>query len=82
MRVTGLMYDEEYIKDSQGLDNIKFLLDERFKGQKPVLWDSQLAQAELNEAMFCSFFGLDLIGPDTIGPDLIGSDRQGGANGK
>ena len=78
MRVTGLMYDEEYIKDSQGLDNIKFLLDERFKGQKPVLWDSQLAQAELNEAMFCSFFGLDMIG----GPDPIGPDRQGGANGK
>lgn len=73
MRVTGLMYDEAYIKDSQGLDNIKFLLDERFKGQKPVLWDSQLAQAELNEAMFCSFFGLDMIG---------GPDRQGGANGK
>ena len=77
MRVTGLMYDDAYIKDSQGLDNIKFLLDERFKGQKPVLWDNQLAQAELNEAMFCSFFGLDMIGPD-----LIGSGRQGGANGK
>ena len=77
MRVTGLMYDDAYIKDSQGLDNIKFLLDERFKGQKPVLWDNQLAQAELNEAMFCSFFGLDMIRPD-----LIGSDRQGGANGK
>ena len=92
MRVTGLMYDEAYIKDSQGLDNIKFLLDERFKGQKPVLWDNQLAQAELNEAMFCSFFGLDMIGPDPIEPDLIGSDLigsdligsdpEGEANGK
>ena len=87
MRVTGLMYDEAYIKDSQGLDNIKFLLDERFKGQKPVLWDNQLAQAELNEAMFCSFFGLDMIGPDPIEPDpiepdMIGPDPEGGANGK
>jgi glycerol-3-phosphate dehydrogenase len=60
LRVTGFMYDQAYIKDSQGLDNIKYLLTERFKGQRPVLWDHQLAQAELNEAMFCSFFGLDM----------------------
>jgi glycerol-3-phosphate dehydrogenase len=60
LRVTGFMYDEDYIKGSQGLDNIRFLLTERFKGQKPVLWGSQLAQAELNEAMFCSFYGLDM----------------------
>ncbi len=67
LRVTGFMYDEDYIKESQGLDNIKFLLKERFKGQKPVFWDSQLAQAELNEAMFCSFFGLDMVGQDMEG---------------
>ncbi len=63
LRVTGLMYDEAYLKGSQGLDNIRFLLTERFKGQKPLLWGSQLAQAELNEAMFCSFFGLDMADP-------------------
>ncbi|MBU0972393.1 MAG: FAD-dependent oxidoreductase, partial [Proteobacteria bacterium] len=67
LRVTGFMYDQAYIKDSQGLDNIKYLLDERFKGQKPVLWDYQLAQAELNEAMFCSFFGLDMASLDIKG---------------
>ncbi|MBU3954624.1 MAG: anaerobic glycerol-3-phosphate dehydrogenase subunit A [Proteobacteria bacterium] len=67
LRVTGFMYDEAYINGGQGLDNIKYLLTERFKGQKPVLWDSQLAQAELNEAMFCSFFGLDMVDPDRKG---------------
>jgi len=60
MRVTGFMYDQAYIKGRQGIDNIKTLLKERFKGQKSVLWGSQLAQAELNQAMFCSFFGLDM----------------------
>jgi len=69
LRVTGFMYDEAYIKESQGLDNIKYLLTERFKGQKPVLWDYQLAQAELNEAMFCSFFGLDMDGLDMEGEE-------------
>ncbi len=67
LRVTGFMYDEAYIKESQGLDNIKFLLKERFKGQKPVLWGSQLAQSELNEGIFCSFFGLDMVDPDGEG---------------
>ncbi len=67
LRVTGFMYDEAYIKESQGLDNIKFLLKERFKGQKPVLWGSQLAQAELNEGIFCSFFGLDMVEQDGKG---------------
>ncbi len=67
LRVTGFMYDEAYIKGSQGLDNIKFLLKERFKGQKPVLWGSQLAQAELNEGVFCSFFGLDMVDSDGKG---------------
>jgi glycerol-3-phosphate dehydrogenase len=70
LRVTGFMYDEAYIKDSQGLDNIKFLLTERFKGQKPVLWGSQLAQAELNEGIFCSFFGLDMVGGDKADGEL------------
>jgi glycerol-3-phosphate dehydrogenase len=70
LRVTGFMYDEAYIKGSQGLDNIRFLLAERFKGQKSVLWGSQLAQAELNEAMFCSFYGLDVTDSDRA--DLAG----------
>ncbi len=77
LRVTGFMYDEAYIKDSQGLDNIKFLLKERFKGQKPVLWGDQLAQAELNEGIFCSFFGLDMAGSDMTESDIAVTDIEG-----
>ncbi len=87
LRVTGLMYDETYIKGSQGLDNIKFLLEERFKGQKPVLWGSQLAQAELNEGIFCSFFGLDMADQNRVDNDMVDQDManpgiKGQANGK
>ena len=62
-RVTGFMYDEDYLKEDEGIYNIKDLLRERFIGQRPVLWDGQLAQAELNEALFCGFYGLDLEKP-------------------
>ena len=59
-RVTGFMYDEAYLKEDQGIYNIKDLLHERFLGQRPVLWDGQLSQAELCEALYCGFYGLDL----------------------
>ncbi|NOX34079.1 MAG: anaerobic glycerol-3-phosphate dehydrogenase subunit A [Deltaproteobacteria bacterium] len=59
-RVTGFMYDENYLKQDDGIYNIKDLLQERFTGQRPVLWDGQLCQAELNEALYCGFYGLEL----------------------
>ncbi len=59
-RVTGFMYDEAYLKEDDGIYNIKDLLSERFKGQRPVLWDDQLSQAELCEAIYCGFYGLEL----------------------
>lgn len=59
-RVTAFMYDEAYLKDNDGIYNIKDLLAERFIGQRPVLWNSQLAQFELNEALYCGFYGLEL----------------------
>lgn len=58
-RVTAFMYDEDYLKEDDGIHNIKDLLEERFLGQRPVLWGAQLAQAELNEALFCGFYGLE-----------------------
>ena len=66
-RVTAFMYDEAYLKEDDGIYNIKDLLAERFIGQRPVLWDAQLAQAELNEALYCGFYGLELEKGD---PDL------------
>jgi len=59
-RVTGFMYDEAYLKEDDGIFNIKDLLSERFKGQRPILWDGQLSQAELCEAVYCGFYGLEL----------------------
>ena len=59
-RVTGLMYDEAYLNADDGIYNIKDLLQERFIGQRPILWNGQLSQAELSEALYCGFYGLEL----------------------
>ena len=48
------------LKNDEGLHNIKDLLQERFIGQRPVLWGGQLSQAELCEALYCGFYGLEL----------------------
>jgi glycerol-3-phosphate dehydrogenase len=65
LRVAGYMYDEQYLEGDQGIYNIKDLLQERFKGQRPVLWGSQLIQAELSEAIYCGVMGLDKQRPYT-----------------
>jgi glycerol-3-phosphate dehydrogenase len=33
---------------------------ERWRGQQPILWGEQLAQAELAEALHCGLFGEEL----------------------
>ncbi|NJB68553.1 glycerol-3-phosphate dehydrogenase [Desulfobaculum xiamenense] len=61
MRVGAHLYDEGVFDSPRGLLRIREFLSERFKGQRPVLWGVQLAQAELAEAMHCGLLGLDLL---------------------
>lgn len=60
IRVLAHMYDKGELTGAHGLDDIKAFLNERWKGQRPILWGEQLAQAELAEAMHCGFFDLEL----------------------
>mgnify|MGYP003449368084 CR=1 FL=1 len=38
--------------------------DERFKGQRLVVWGQQAAQMELAEALHCGLLGLDALETD------------------
>ncbi len=60
VRIAAHMYNEGKMTANQGLDNIREFLQERWKGQQPVLWGTQLSQAEMAEAIHCGFFGLEL----------------------
>jgi glycerol-3-phosphate dehydrogenase len=60
VRVTSYMFDEGELDWEQSLEDLKDFLSRRWKGEHPTLWDKQLVQAELLEALYCGFFGLEL----------------------
>ena len=59
-RVTSYLYDQNHVHPDQCLHHLREFLASRWKGQHPILWDRQLMQSELLEAMHCGFFGLEL----------------------
>lgn len=60
-RTLSYLYDKGSIQKEDCLDGLKNFLSRRWKGQYPTLWDRQLVQAELLEAMSCGLFGLELL---------------------
>jgi glycerol-3-phosphate dehydrogenase len=59
-RVSAYMHDREDLEPAQSLTQLKEFLGQRWKGQHPTLWNRQLVQSELLEALHCGFFGLEL----------------------
>ncbi|HIJ20311.1 MAG TPA: hypothetical protein HPP58_04615, partial [Deltaproteobacteria bacterium] len=47
------------LKGPEGLKSLQEFLQERWKGERPVLWHSQIMQAELKEALYCGSFDLE-----------------------
>ncbi len=60
IRVTSYLYDQGELLPEQGLTSLKEFLGKRWHGQYPTLWDKQLVQSELLEALHCGLFGLEL----------------------
>ncbi|XPV76888.1 MAG: FAD-dependent oxidoreductase [Desulfovibrio sp.] len=61
LRVGAYLYDKGELNSYKHLQKIKDFFDERYRGQRPVLWGAQLAQMELAEAMHCGFLGLEKV---------------------
>ena len=59
-RVNAYMHDREDLEPALSLAQLKEFLGQRWKGQHPTLWDRQLVQSELLEALHCGFYGLEL----------------------
>jgi glycerol-3-phosphate dehydrogenase len=64
IRVSSYLYDRGHYRDAAGLLQMRAFLDERFKGQRPVIWGRQAAQLELAEALHCGLLGLDTLAAD------------------
>ena len=60
VRVTSYLLDQGQLESEHSIPNLKEFLSKRWVGQHPTLWDKQLVQSELLEALHCGFFGLEL----------------------
>jgi len=58
-RLAGRLYDQGKVDGDQGLIQLRKFLRERWKGERPVLWDGQMMQAELKEAVYCGLLDLE-----------------------
>jgi len=59
IRTDAHMIDKGDINPGQGLNHLRKFLNERWKGQRPILWDGQLVRAEFLEALHCGLFDLE-----------------------
>jgi len=60
LRTGAYLYDKGEVKEEEGLDGIRAFISERWRGIRPLLWDTPLIQAELQEAIYCGMYGLEL----------------------
>ena len=61
LRMTAHLYNEGLLAADQGLDELRDFLNERWRGVHPLLWGQAVAQVELQEALHCGLFGLELV---------------------
>ena len=62
--ITAHLYTSGAYADRRGIDELKSFVEERWRGQRPVLWGAPLAGSELLEAVYCGLMALDLHGND------------------
>ena len=60
LRTVAHLYQTGDFQAQRGLSEIVDFFSERWRGQQPILWGEQLAQAELAEALHCGLFGEEL----------------------
>jgi glycerol-3-phosphate dehydrogenase len=60
VRVTSYLFDQGELTFDESLAGLREFLDKRWHGQYPTLWDKQLVQSELLEALYCGLFGREL----------------------
>ena len=59
-RVAAHLYDCGEFAAARGVSELREFLNERWRGQRPLAWDTMLPQYELQEAVHCGIFGLEL----------------------
>lgn len=60
VRISAYMSDRPDMQAYDAVSDLRHFLEGRWKGIRPVLWDASLAQEELQEALHCGLFGLEI----------------------
>jgi glycerol-3-phosphate dehydrogenase len=60
LRIAAYLYSINELDAKEGIESIKAFISERWRGIRPLLWDIPLIQAELQEALYCGLFGIEL----------------------
>jgi glycerol-3-phosphate dehydrogenase len=60
IRTDAHMLEKGELSPERGMGHLREFLNERWKGQRPILWNGQLARAEFLEALHCGLLGLEL----------------------
>lgn len=68
-RITSALYDDGIFEGTEGLERLIAFLRSRFKGQRPILWGTQMAQSELSEALHCGLFSFERLACRGLGQD-------------
>jgi glycerol-3-phosphate dehydrogenase len=63
LRITAQLYHQGTFQQDKGIVDLAYFTNSRWKGQRPVLFGEQLKQAELQEAIYCGLFDLELQNP-------------------
>jgi glycerol-3-phosphate dehydrogenase len=66
IRILAHLYDRHHLWGNRGLADLKSFLSGRWRGMRPLLWGPALVQEELQEALHCGLFGLELQDPDSV----------------
>ncbi len=60
IRITAYLYACGQLHQRAGVQDLQSFLDSRWKGIRPILWDKAQVQEELQEAVHCGLFGMEL----------------------
>ncbi len=64
LRITGHLYDEGYVSETKGIEELQSFVDRRWRGFSPILWGLPMVQADLQEALYCGALDLELDDDD------------------
>lgn len=76
VRILSHMYNTCDLTHGQGLDDLKQFLNQRWKGEQPLLWGDAIVQSSVKEMIHCGLFGLELDNDLVIAQILAGDNNE------